>query len=277
VRFDERGWPVVEAAPAAETRSAAAPPPPARAIEMPLPAVFRAVGAPPAFSALGRVTARWRVTVHGPGGEPLGVRTILHAADLAQPRRDRLEYEDGRVYRRADGLVAAEQHGMPWPTLLEVAREELELFGLHLRLPWAFADERTFAVGAAEPGGLAGGQGEQVVRLAVQRRSELARNGPWPEPVDVDRFVLLCPAGGGPPLGLEQHLAGPGTDRQVRLEDWRPVRQGDGGQGVGGQGDGGQGDGGALRLPFRRVYADATGRPATTLELVELQFGDASR
>lgn len=261
VQIDARtGWPVVTEPPARAGAEGvvrpAVPPataaaPAARSTESALSAVLAAVGPMAAFQALGGVAASWRLTVHGVQGEPLGERTIQHLADLGAGARDRLTFVDGRVYGQSGAMVFAERHRMPWPTLVEMAGHELRLFGLHLRLPWAFADTKAFAAAGAET---VERDGQPWTRLCLQRRPDTnGRFGPEPEPVAVDRFELWTPAAGGPPAELVQQLAGSGQERRILLEDWRSV--------------------GAVQVPFRRVYLDANGRPLTTLALVAIEPG----
>ncbi|MGE3171248.1 MAG: hypothetical protein AB7O97_01400 [Planctomycetota bacterium] len=276
--FDSRGWPVVEPVPArpdfevgapaaGEMGAAAAAPgaggaPPAAIESTPavtvqpgavgamLPEVFRAVRSPGAFRALAGVSIWWRLTVHGPQGESIGLREMTHLLDASGRERDRIELAEGLVYGRLGAAVFAERHGMPWPTATDRATAELELFGLHARLPWAFADQREFAEVAAEN---VDRNGEPFVRVRLMRRTPGGELGPDPTARPADAFELWCPPGGGPPREFAYTLAAAGKYRRVLLEDWREVE--------------------GVAVPFRRVYVDAAGRPTTTLEILRWQAG----
>jgi hypothetical protein len=258
VRFDARGWPIVDdtpAAPGLEPSAVAAPAPataPGPAATARLAEVFRTVESPAAFAALGGLSASWRLTVHGPNGESIGQREVAHLADAAALDRDRLQFADGRACGRLGGAVFAARHGMPWPTLTPSAANELSLFGLHLRLPWAFADSRVFAEVGAD---VAARGGASFVRIRIVARGGVRTAGPEPEGIapPADAFELWCSEGSGLPRELVHTLACSGQQRRVLLEDWRPVR--------------------GVAFPFRRVYVDAAGRPTTTLELQRLEPG----
>lgn len=265
---DERGWPIVDE-PAAPldgglpvARPAMAPALPAgevAATGRPADAavawdgMFAAIGSPRALRGLGGVTAWWRITVHGQQGETIGVREVTQRADLATTDRDRLEFADGRVCGRLGTTVFAERHGLPWQTWVEASTHDLELFSMHLRLPWGLADPQQFAVAGTEA---VAADGEESIRLRLVRRPTTVVAGPELVPqAPTDRFELRVPARGGPPTVCEHTFATSGQRRTLRLEDWRPV--------------------GAVRLPHRRVYVDATGRPTTTLELLRIETGQA--
>lgn len=250
VPFDERGWPVVDERPAPD-RVAAAPRDerPAPGGTSPFPAMFESLGTPRDLAALGTVTAWWRLTVHGPQGESIGIRELTHLADLRAPDRDRIDYGDGRVAGRSGATVFAQRFGTPWPTLLEPARAELELLGMHLRAPWLFTDERRFAVTDTQP---AKDAQLPLARVWLMRRpADAPVEGPALVPPIVDRFELLCPAAAGPPAELVHQFASSGARRRIRFEDWRAV--------------------GGVKVAFRRVYVDDGGRPTTTLELLRVE------
>ncbi|MCK5940581.1 MAG: hypothetical protein KAI24_01330, partial [Planctomycetes bacterium] len=198
VRFDQNGWPVgfggnTAPAPAAETRARPTAAPanavpgagkvadPDRVIaegtaeqplasgmhlDSPLHDVFRATRSPGALRELGGVVVQWRLTIHGKDGKPIGERTYLHVADCAHPERDRIEYGD-RVFVRDGDRIAAGRGGIPWEKLTEAAKAELELFGLHLRMPWCYGEGRSYAILRREA---AMRRGESLVKLTIERR-----------------------------------------------------------------------------------------------------------
>lgn len=221
----------------------------------PLVAVFATVGTTAAFLQCGGVVVRWRLRVLGPAGEEVGSRELVHHADFAHGDRDRIEFEDGRIYLRSGGVVAAFRHGTPWPTLVESAADELALFGLHLRLPWAFVDPNAYAIVGQQPGGP--GSGANVRRILLQRivRGAGDRIGPELESPATDRFELWVDAGSGLPTQFGHTLQGSRESRRVLLDDYRDV------------------DG--IKLPFRRTYVDAAGRPTTVLELLRCDVRQA--
>lgn len=285
VAYDKNGWPIVPSsvgqrpaflapprqvvepaprpvepaagkapAPLAETAEspATAAPAPGRAIASgmdfgsPLLEVYQRVRAPGAFRALGGRSLRWLLTVHGPQGEVVGTRELTHLVDCGAPQRDRLEFDDGRVYGRDGALVFAARQGLPWPTLVESASADLELFALHARLPWLFADGREYVVSRRDRQTR---QGRGVLAIELERVPEAERDriGPVAAGAVRDRFELVYDATTGEPVEVVHCYANGQQTRRARLEDWREV------------------DG--VRMPFRRVYLDGSGRPTTTLEL----------
>ncbi|MEC7583291.1 MAG: hypothetical protein VYE77_03155 [Planctomycetota bacterium] len=269
VQLDARGWPVLQQAPArpgidswppaavgetppvpsaSGTTPSAAPVPiqPAPASGLGLAPVFAQLQSPAAFARLGAVKVWWRLTVYGERGR-VGQRELTHVADLQAAARDRLEYEDGRVLGRIGGTVFAERHGRPWPVLATQGAPELELFGLQLRMPWIFADRGRFAeAGVSRPAESDGA----VQRLLFQRRTRRETLGPLPEAQQVDRFELLTQVG-GLPVELVHQFRCSGERRRVQLDDWRSVE--------------------GVRMPFRRTYVDAMGRPTTVLEVLRIE------
>ena len=204
------------------------------------------------LAALGVVALRWRVSVHGPDGSVLGTRELEQLADFASADRDRLDLADGAVYGRCGNEVAAQRHGSPWPLLVPIATQDLQLYGLHARLPWAFADRNSFDALSNEPVVRAG---ESLVRMRFQRRdSNAARQGPPAVPVAADQFELFCDPATGQARELLYTLATTALQRRVKLEDWRRVR-----------------DDVALQVPFRRVYLDAQSRPTLVLEIARCE------
>jgi hypothetical protein len=284
VRFDKDGWPIVSDAPAARAvpqpilaadpgPSAASSAEPARSdavrsaspasvaapsfasgmeLGSPLLDVFTAVRSPGAFKALGGVTVWWRLTIYGAQGEPIGVRELTHTADCAFADRDRIEHADGRVYGRAGASVFAERQGMPWPTLSDVAAQELELFGIHLRMPWCFADAHSYAVVGRDQ---VARSGEMLWRARIERRPPPGSDaiGPEAEPRARDRFEIVYEPSTGLPREFAHRLASSGQLRRVLLEDWQ--------------------DCGGVRMPRRRVYVDEEQRQTTMLELLRVETG----
>ena len=231
--------------------AADASPPPASGMELgsPLHDVFRATRSPGALKNIGGLRARWRLTVHGPEGEAIGVRDYVHTADLTFASRDRVEC-DGRVFARDDRRVIAGRSGIPTEHLKELAAVELALFGLHARMPWCYGDGRSFAVldrSAAERGG------ERLSRLLIERRPPASSEvfGPQRTPRKRDTFELFYEPTTGTPRELVHTLARSGATRRVLLDDWRDFE--------------------GVRMPHRRVYVDESLRPRTTMQLLEVR------
>lgn len=198
----------------------------------------------------------WRLTVHGPHGEAIGSREITHLADFAAADRDRLDVAaTGQQSGRNGATAFVQRHGVPWPTGIEAAAHELELFGLQLRLPWAFADLRRFAAAAATA---TSQDGESLLQFAFTRRPARSSQGPSPIAEPLDRFELLVPAAGGLPRELRYLLAASNAPRRVLLENWQPVAAT------------------GVQVPYRRRYVDDAGRPTTTLEIERLVLGAAA-
>lgn len=220
------------------------------ALGSPLLELFQAQRSPAAFRALGGVVVWWRLTIYGAQGEVIGVRELTHTADCAFAERDRIEYQDGRVYGRSGASVFAQRQGMPWPTLAEAAEQELMLFGLQLRLPWCLADGVGYAVvgkDAIDRGG------ELLQRVVVERRAADGSEGIGPQ-LDSkprDRFELVYEAGTGQLREFTHRFASSLQTRRVLLEDWREV--------------------GGVRLPFRRIYVDGNQRQTTALEILRIE------
>jgi hypothetical protein len=262
------------ARPAGETRAPAAAPGPAAWTDNPAPSpgaarqaapalasgmqlgsplldVYQAVQSPGAFKALAGRVVWWRLITYGPQGEQIGVRELTHTVDCAFAERDRIEFQDGRVIGRVGALVFAERSGMPLPTQTEAAQHELMLFGLQVRMPWAFADANAYAVTGRE---VVEQGGDRLVRIVVERRPppELDVVGPELEPKPRDRFELwLDPAAGNRPREFVHRFASSKQTRRVLLEDWRQV------------------DG--VEIPHRRVYVDDSLRPTTVLEILRIE------
>ncbi|MBK8098495.1 MAG: hypothetical protein IPK26_15405 [Planctomycetes bacterium] len=216
----------------------------------PLLAIYGHVGSVETARGLAGLTAWWRLTIHGAQGEPIGIREITHVADLAFAERDRLEFADGRVYGRSGASVFAERQGMPWPTLTESAGHELALLGLHLRLPWVFADGIEYVVMARE---VVARGAERLLRIRLKRRPAMDTIGPELEPAPTDQFELWCDEATGRPREFVHTLAISGQTRRVLLEDWQDV--------------------GGVQMPHRRVYVDESRRQTTVLELLRVEVG----
>lgn len=216
----------------------------------PLLDVFQASGAPGEWKKLGGVVAHWRVVVHGPNGEEIGAREVVHTADVVHADRDRLDHADGRVHGRLGGQVFAERNGMPMPASTEPAALELALFGAQLRMPWLFGDANAYAVVGKS---LEERNGERLRKITVERRppAHLDTMGPQAAPKPVDRFELVLDPATGVVRELVHRLAETQQTRRVLLEDWRDF------------------DG--VRLPCRRVYVDEALRPTTVLELTKIE------
>ena len=294
VQFDANGWPIVadtpqRAMPTAPLGETASPPTakrPAAAAnaEAPVPAdsnpadagsqrvvaaalasgmelgsplleVFQFVRSPGAFKALAGQTIWWRITIFGGQGEKIGVRELTHTADCAFAERDRVEYEDQRIYGRSGATVFAEKQGMPWPTLAEAAGHELSLFGLHLRMPWCFGDGMSYMVVSR---GAVDRADERLARIVLERRlsSSLEVVGPEIDPRPRDRYELIYEPSTGTPREFVHRFASSGQTRRVLLEDWREVE--------------------GVRMPHRRVYVDETMRQTTTLELLRIERASVS-
>ena len=211
--------------------------------------IFRATGTPGQLAQLGGVVATWKLTVHGERGEVLGERTYVHVADSAASERDRLQYGD-RVFVRDGARVLAGRGGIRWESLDAMARRELELFGLHLRLPWCYGAEERFVVLRQES---ALRRGEQLRGLLVERRVPTGEEvfGPQRTARKCDRFQLFYDPLTGTPRELEHTFAELATRRRVLFDDWREFE--------------------GVRFPARRVYVDAMEQPTTTMELMDLR------
>jgi hypothetical protein len=240
--------PTPPAAPAAET----AAPPLASGTQLgsPLLDVYQPLMAPGEWRRLGGLVVQWRATVHGPNGEVVGVREFVHTADPAHPDRDRIEHKDGRVFVRCGLQVFAERGGMPMPAATEEAARELALFGLQLRMPWAFADANAFAVVGKST---VERNGEKLRKLAIEQRPPHGADllGPELQPRPRDQFELYHETGTGRLREFVHRFAATEQSRRVLLEDWR------------------ESDG--VQLPHRRVYLDDGERPTTVLEIVRCE------
>jgi hypothetical protein len=204
------------------------------------------------LAALGVVSLRWRASVFAPDGTVLGTRELEQLADLEAADRDRLDLPDGSVYGRFGGDVAAQRHGSPWPLLVPTATQDLQLYGLHARLPFAFADASAFQMLGTDT---VARTGESLARVRYERRDAgKAQMGPPASPQPADQFALLLDKTTGQATELIYTLAGSSQERRVRLEDWRRLRADV-----------------AVQVPFRRVYLDAQSRPTVMLEIAQCE------
>jgi hypothetical protein len=269
VAFDPAtGWPKtsdVAKRPEAETRAAlreisvatgsatGSQPADFTAMQAALPAApFRSMAKPAEVAALGVLLVSWRITVFSDGGAPIGTSDVNHLCDLAAKQRDRLEHADGRIFGRCGTAVSAERNGAPFPTLLPFAAQELELFGMHLRLPFGFADRQSFDELGSESFAR---NGETLLRVLLQRHpSEPAPMGPPVMARPADHYELICEPATGQVREVEYSLAGAKELRRVRLEDWRRLREAT-----------------PVVVPFRRVYLDAESRKTLVMEIVKVE------
>lgn len=224
----------------------------------PLLDVFQFVRAPGSWKAIGGVSVWWLVTVYGPQGEVIGYRELTQTADCRYADRDRLEYVNGtssRVYGRSGATVFAERDGRPQFTAVEAAGHELALFGLQLRMPWAFGDASTYVVVSRD---VQTRPEEQLQRAVLERRPPpgLETFGPEVDPRPRDRFELLYEPTSGRPRELVYKFAASGETRRVRFEDWSEFQ--------------------GIPYPRRRVYFDAEGRTTTTLEIRRMEPANTS-
>jgi len=221
----------------------------------PLLDVYKSVGGVEAFRGLEGCVVWWRVSTFGEQGEAIGLREVTHTADCRYAERDRLEFQDGRIYGRLGAQVFAELRGMPWPTLNDPASQDLMLFGLHLRAPWCFGDVNVFMVVGKD---FVDRSGERLLRITLERRppASLEVVGPELDAKPRDRFELLCEPSSGRPRELVHRFACSLATRRVLLEDWRSVEN--------------------VQMPFRRVYVDEAMRTKTTLEILRFERQRAS-
>ena len=239
------------AAPAAPAPGGAAPAPRGR---LPLAEVFERVGHPSAMQDCKGVIARMQVRLFDPTGVEQTRYEVFHEADLASRDRDRLQFTQARkTYGRDGATVWARHIGMLWPAWEGEARDELELHGLMLRLPWAFADTERFVAGARE---IVQHDGRAIARWKVQARGpESAVVGPVPNAAPVDRFELDCHEDSNEPFELRYVLSATGVPRRVLLRDWRPC--------------------GGVKLPMVRTWVDTEGKKALEIEIVRIDSGQA--
>lgn len=172
-------------------------------------------------------------------------------SDRQHPNRDRLLFTDGRVYGRIGKAVHAQRYLKPWPVLRGEARDELELFGVLLRMPWLFAEARHFVV---FPTQYENWGGEDLVRIPIERRpAQQQVLGPQRNPVPVDRFELLYQEHTSLPRQLVFRLAAIGVTRRVLLQDFRDV--------------------GGVRMPWRRTFLVEGDRVAMVMKVLKMEFG----
>lgn len=273
LRVDENGWPIigtgnVTPAPAGETRSARAGSKKPRAqastdrtlkaspasagirsgmANQALLDIYRCIGTPGQQQTLGGCDATWRLTVHAADSSVLGERIYHHVSDCAVADMDRLVYGD-RVFVRHGDRVQAGSGGVRYESMQNLAALELELFGLHLRAPWCFADGARFQIVEQDQ---VVHRGVQLGRLVFERAAPPHRKSPR-SPKAVDRFELLFDPLSHVPRVLEHRFAGTGQVRRVYLEDWQELMSG-------------------VKFPRRRRYVDDADETTTTIELMDLR------
>lgn len=239
-----------KSAPARDADPASAKPVPPENLDLgsALLDVFQRVGHPSAFSGLGAVVAKWRLTVFDAYGAESAVRDLVQESDLGNPSRDRLTYPaNQKSCGRDGGATWVVLHGMDWPALEQEAREELELFGLLLRMPWCFADTTRFVVYPRES---VVQDGRRYTKIRIETRSsgdEII--GPRDRGPAPDTYELTAPADSYEPTEL-RILRASGTRRSVKLLEWRDV--------------------GGVRVPMRRIFVTPDG--AQALEIVATQI-----
>ena len=160
---------------------------------------------------------------------------------------DRLVYGD-RVFVRDGDRVQAGSGGVRYESMQKLAALELELFGLHLRAPWCFADGARFQIIEQDQ---VVHRGVQLGRLVFERAAPPHRKSPR-SPKAVDRFELLFDPLSHYPRVLEHRFAGTGQVRRVYLEDWQELTSG-------------------VKWPRRRRYVDDAEETTTTIELMDLR------
>jgi hypothetical protein len=219
-------------------------------LDSPMHEIFRATRSPGALRAMGGVEVWWRLTIHGTHGEVIGIREITQTADCSFAARDRLEFKDSRIFARIGRNVTAQKGGIPWASLSDDASIQLELFGMHLRLPWSFGEGKRYAIVRRE---VAARRGEDLVKLKLQQRPSPSTDifGPNANPIARDKFELLYEPSTGLPREFVHQFAATGQRRRVLLEEWKEQY--------------------GVRMPWRRIYVDDAGRPTTTMEILEIK------
>jgi hypothetical protein len=210
--------------------------------------VWSSVGSAETFQALGCLRIQWRMRVVAADGTTLGERTVWQTTDSGAAGRERLEFEDGRIYTRLLDAVQAERHGMPWPTLEAAAERDIQLFSLQAGLPWRLADPTGFVEGAAPRTSSKDGS-------VTFTRSPRTEKGRLAGVVDAssENIELVVDAATGVPREVVTAAGSAEGKRRVRFDDWRAWN--------------------GLSVPYRRTWLDAEGRPATVLELVQIEAG----
>lgn len=273
VEFDKNGWPVMAPARARSLEQrgdkdagavvkpidgldpAARMQPPATPTVETAPSVgawskaMAAVGSADSFRALGAMRILWRVRVVDSNGGTLGERSVRQISDAGMSDRERLEFDDGRVYARTEGSVLAERHGMPWPTLEASAARELSMFAMHAALPLQLMDP-TLCVDGAKPRASAGEGTTVFSRLPRPAQDQV---GPAEGTTPGESIELVVDNSTGLPREVVTAADLPMQRRRILLEDWRPFH--------------------GMQLPFRRVWLDANGKPTTVLEVLEIETG----
>ncbi len=225
--------------------------------DSPLLKIFRHLGGVEDMRDLEGVVAQINLSLLDHRGGELGAMSIVHEADMQLPDRDRLHFAgaavtDGKIYGRDGQAVYAEMHGIAFQSLEQEARQELEIMGLLLRFPWAFADATRFVVYPAQDISLAGRgyKRVRVERLPAAGREQL---GPQPNQSQVDRFDLICTPERMQPAQLHITLAATGITQVVELRDYRSF--------------------GSVRLPTRRIFIGPTGHQQMEMVISRLDVG----
>ncbi len=268
VQSDARGWPVLDeptparmpptSAPRDGARPSAEPNLPDAAAtartngRSPLDAIYQRIGHPSAFQALGCVVARVQVTAFDDQGAETFRFELLHDADLRRADRDRLVFAaDQRTYGRDGASTWVRVGGLSMPTLEAEAKEEIELLGRLLRLPWDFDDANRWFVRDLEP---TRWQGLAAVRSRIEARpQETDVYGPVDVGDRVDRYELFAAADSKEPTELRYTLTGVGLQRRMLLLDWQKVN--------------------GVLFPMRRVIVDTEGRKQLEMTFVRVDVG----
>lgn len=214
--------------------------------------VFRQVGRPEDLARLQCVVAWMHVKLFDQRGTDLGELQVHHEADLRHVRDRLLFSRPGRgpdkIYGRDGRSVFAERHGMSWPSLEPRAREELELFGLLLRMPWAFADSDRFVVKGRDDDYVVNGRA--MVRLRIERRPRAGAGGAG---AGQDRFDLICPRNSLEPSEVHMRLAATGVTTVVQLSGYKSYR--------------------GVRVPTQRVFVSENGYRLLEVRITRMDVG----
>jgi hypothetical protein len=203
--------------------------------------VFQQVGRPEDLARLQCVVAWMTVKLFDHSGTELGELQVHHEADL-RCTRDRLLFSrpsrgPDKIYGRDGRSVFAERYGMAWPSLVPKAREELELFGLLLRMPWAFANSDQFVVKSRDDDYIVNGRA--MVCLRMERRPGATGMGVVGDSKPQDRFDLICSKSNLEPVEVHMRLEATGATTVVHLSDYKSYR--------------------GVHIPTRRVFMSENG------------------
>jgi len=217
--------------------------------------VFQQVGRPEDFARLQCVVAWMSVKLFDHRGTELGQFTVHHEADL-RCGRDRLLFSrpsrgPDKIYGRDGRSVFAERHGMAWPSLEPKAREELEAFGLLLRMPWAFADSDRFVVKGRDDDYTVNGRA--MVRLRIERRPGSDRMRDAGADKRQDRFDLICSKNRMEPVEVHMRPAASGATTVVQLSGYKSYR--------------------GTRIPTQRVFMSENGYRLMEMRITRMDVG----